>query len=134
MPAIRALIHQVGINPSGLKWQHFILAVDEMDEMLGCGQIKPHAGDVMELASIAVRPDRQGQGIGRALILSLLEKGPRPLYLMCRAALGPFYQKFGFRRLGVKEMPVYFRRIRQMFLAYERLSGSEEILLVMKLQ
>jgi hypothetical protein len=34
---IRSLIHTVGINPIGLNWRRFILAVDERDVMLGCG-------------------------------------------------------------------------------------------------
>ena len=41
-PAIRKLIWQVGINPIGLDWRRFVLAVDEEGRLLGCGQIKPH--------------------------------------------------------------------------------------------
>ena len=132
--AIRQLIHRVGINPGGLKWQRFVIAVDANDELLGCGQLKPHGISVMELASLAVQPQFQGQGIGRALLEHLMEEGPRPLYLMCRPALGPLYEKFGFERLGVGEMPTYFRRIRQMFMAYELMTRNEEVLLVMKLK
>jgi len=131
--AIRSLIHVVGINPGGLHWRRFVLAVEEQGRMLGCGQLKPHAGGVFELASIAVQPDHQGRGIGTALIRHMMEIGPRPLYLMCRTELGGFYERFGFQRIGVREMPGYFKRIRQMIIAYERLSGSGEILLVMKL-
>lgn len=131
--AIRRLIHAVGINPGGLRWQRFVLAVDEQGTMLGCGQLKPHSGGVIELASLAVQPDRQRRGIGTALILRLMEVGPRPLYLMCRTELGGYYERFGFQRLGVREMPRYFKRIRQLVMAYERLSGAGETLLVMKL-
>lgn len=134
MTTIRALIHQVGINPSGLDWRRFRLAVNEDGAVLGCGQIKPHPGGVMELASIAVKPGHQRRGIGSALIGDLLAKGSRPLYLMCRPELGAFYERFGFCRLSLKEMPAYFRRLRQMLLAYERLSRSPEILQIMKLQ
>ena len=67
-PAIRKLIWQVGINPIGLDWRRFVLAVDEEGRMLGCGQIKPHKGGIRELASIAVVPEARGLGIARAII------------------------------------------------------------------
>ena len=40
--AIKALIRAVNINPIGLKWQRFMVAVDENGRLIGCGQIKPH--------------------------------------------------------------------------------------------
>ena len=38
---IRDLIHLVSINPMGLDWKRFVVAVDDRDEMVGCGQLKP---------------------------------------------------------------------------------------------
>lgn len=134
MRAIRRLIHEARINPNGLDWPRFVLAVSGSGEVVGCGQLKPHSGDVMELASLAVTREYQSRGIGRALIEHLIKQGPRPLYLMCRPELGSLYEKFGFHRLTVKEMPAYFRRIRQMMGAYERLVNVKEMLLVMKLK
>ncbi len=132
--AIRDLIHRVQINPNGLDWHRFLLAVNEEDGMIGCVQLKPHGGEVMELASLAVEPAYRLRGIGRLLIEETLNTGPRPLYLMCRAELGPLYEKFGFEKLQVKEMPTYFRRIKRLFSAYERLNRGHEVLLVMKLK
>ncbi len=131
---IRNIIHRVGINPTGLDWRRFWLADDDDGTVLGCGQIKPHSGGALELASIAVQPDHQNRGIGTALIGELLQRGSRPLYLMCRPSLGSYYERFGFRRLGLREMPSYFRKLRQILLAYEHLSRSPETLLVMKLK
>lgn len=111
MPAIQALIWRVHINPTGLDWRRFTVATDEGGELVGCGQIKPHPGGVFELASIAVQPAWQGQGIGSALIESLLQSSPSPIYLTCRRELGGFYQQFGFQTTPPAVMPPYFRRL-----------------------
>jgi amino-acid N-acetyltransferase len=131
---IRDLIHLVGINPMGLDWKRFVVAVNERDEMIGCGQLKPHGREVVELASIAVRPDHQGKGIARALIEHLLKDGPRPLYLMCQSSLGPFYEKFGFRAVSYPEMPAYFQRMSKLAGLAASLARMQEYLLIMKLQ
>ena len=68
---IKDLIHRVGINPMDLDWHRFVVAVDGSGKMLGCGQLKPHGRDVIELASIAVEPSYQHQGIARVIIESL---------------------------------------------------------------
>jgi N-acetylglutamate synthase-like GNAT family acetyltransferase len=131
---IRGLIHQAGINPMGLDWKRFVVAVNDRDEMLGCGQIKPHGQDVLELASIAVYPEHQGKGIARAIINHLLRDSPRPLYLMCESALGPFYEKFGFHEISYEDMPRYFQRISKLAGLVTTLAKREERLLIMKLQ
>src|SRR5215510_6366481 len=82
---IKALIHLVGINPMGLDWKRFTVAVNEQEEVIGIGQIKPHGPDaeILELASIAVFPEYRGAGVARAIIEHLLKDSPRPLYLTC---------------------------------------------------
>jgi len=130
--AIRDLIHRVGINPMGLDWRRFVVAVNDRDEMIGCGQLKPHGQDVLELASIAVYPEHQGQGVARAIIEHLLSDSPRPLYLMCQSSLGPFYEKFGFQAIAYEEMPRYFQRISKLAGLVTSLAHQEERLLIMK--
>lgn len=131
---IKALINLVEINPSGLDWKRFIVAVNDGGQVIGCGQIKPHGGDIQELASIAVSPEYRGQGIARAVIEMLLRETTRPLYLMCIAHNGPMYEKFGFQAIPVDEMPRYFKRIKKLFDIAEVFRRSEEDLLVMKLE
>ncbi|HEY3473618.1 MAG TPA: GNAT family N-acetyltransferase [Anaerolineales bacterium] len=131
---IRSLILSVGINPTGLDWKRFIIAVDDADTMIGCGQLKPHGQNVLEIASIAVYPEYRGQGTARAIIEHLLQDSPRPLYLMCESSLGSFYEKFGFRAIPYAEMPRYFQRISKLAGLVTSLARREERLLVMKLQ
>jgi N-acetylglutamate synthase-like GNAT family acetyltransferase len=131
---IKELIHLVGINPMDLDWKRFIVAVNNRDEMIGCGQLKPHGKGILELASLAVYPEQQGKGIGQAIIQHLLKNSPRPLYLMCESSVGPLYEKFGFREIPYEEMPRYFQRISKLAGLVTTLARREESLLVMKLQ
>ncbi len=137
--AIRALIRQVQINPTGLEWQRFIVAVSEEGRLIGCGQIKPHPDGSRELASIAVAPDWRNTGVATAII-SHLGAGyagsgsgqTPPLYLTCRAGLGEFYQRFGFYPISSDQMPVYFRRVARLANALHNVRLFKEGLLVMK--
>lgn len=131
---IKDLIHLTGINPMGLDWRRFVVAVDDQEQVLGIGQIKPHGTDVLELASLAVYPEYRGLGVARAIIEHLLKESPRPLYLMCESSLGPLYEKFGFHALTYEEMPRYFQRISKLAGIVTTLARREERLLVMKLQ
>lgn len=131
---ITDLIHLVGINPSGLDWKRFVVAVDEEGTVLSCGQLKPHSEGIVELASIATHPEHRGQGLAHAIMDDLLQKAPRPLYLMCIAHNGPMYEKLGFYTISVDEMPKYFRRIRKLFDVAEVFRKPDEELLIMKLE
>ncbi len=129
---IRALIRLVGINPMSLDWRRFLVAVLQDGSLVGCGQIKPHGDGSNELASIAVHPTWQHQGIAAAIIQSLLNDRQGELYLTCRAGLGPFYEKFGFRIATGDELYPYYKRLTHLvgILGKMRLMG--EGLLVMK--
>ena len=129
--SIKDLIHRVGINPMDLDWHRFVIAVDGSGKMLGCGQLKPHGKDVIELASIAVEPSHQHQGVARVIIEYLIAQGPRPLYLTCRSRLGSFYEKWGFRSIEPAEMPAYFRRLSRLVNAMAAFMNDK--MLVMKL-
>ena len=131
---IKDLIHLVGINPMGLDWKRFVVAVNDREEILGIGQLKPHGAEVLELASIAVSPEHRGNGVARAIIEYLLKDSPRPLYLTCISTLEPLYQKFGFQTISYGEMPRYFQRISKLANVFFTFANKDESLLVMKLQ
>jgi N-acetylglutamate synthase-like GNAT family acetyltransferase len=133
-PAISRLIKQVRINPTGLDWRRFVVAVDGDGALFGCGQLKPHTGRIVELASIAVVPEQRQRGIARLLIEHLLVLAPRPVYLTCRSSLGPFYMKWGFRSVELAEMPAYYRRLAKVMSIVGNLFLADERLLVMALK
>ena len=118
----------------GLDWKRFVVAANDRDEMIGCGQLKPHGADILELASLAVYPEDRGKGVARAIIEHLLAESPRPLYLMCASPLGSLYEKFGFRRIPYEEMPRYFQRISKLAGLATTLLQRDQHLLIMKLQ
>ncbi len=129
---IRNIIRQVNINPTGLSWKRFVVAVDTDETIIGCGQVKPHKDGSQELASIAVLPEWRSQGIARRIIEDLLAHYPGRLYLMCRSTLEPLYQKFGFQAIDYAEMPPYFQQISRLAAVYNRLAHQPDQLSVMR--
>lgn len=131
---IKDLIHLAGINPTGLDWKRFIVAVNDGGEVIGCGQVKPHGAGIQEMASIAVSHGYRGRGFARKIIEELLRKTSRPLYLMCIAHNGPMYEKFGFKSITYDQMPRYFQRIKKVFGIADVFRQTGEELLVMILE
>src|SRR5713226_10593359 len=110
-PRILRLIREVRLPRMNLRWPNFVVA-EEDGEVIGMGQVKSHGDGSHELASIAVVPARQGQGIGTAVIKTLLAReGGGVLHLTCRRELEGYYERFGFRRLEPAEYPPYFARM-----------------------
>jgi len=130
--AIRNLIWRVKINPVDLNWHHFLVAVDEHNQLIGCGQIKTHQDGTRELASIAVMPEHQGKGIGHDIIQRLLENETLPLYLTCRSTLAAYYNKFGFTKVESKELPPYLKWIWRIASLFRRIFPQVGELYVMK--
>lgn len=107
---IQRMIREAGINPLGLHWPRFLIA-QEGEEIVGIGQVKVHSDGSRELASIAVIPARQRQGIATALIRELLRREDGVVYLYCRDTLETFYEPFGFRRVPGAQLPSALRRM-----------------------
>jgi N-acetylglutamate synthase-like GNAT family acetyltransferase len=129
-PTIRRLIKEAGINRMSLHWPNFVVA-EEDGAIVGIGQVKAHGDGSRELASIAVLPARQGQGIGSALIKALLAREPGvALHLTCRSQLQGYYERFGFRRLEPAEFPPYFGRMIPLINLVARFFGMQ--ILVMR--
>jgi len=129
---IRALIRSVRINPAGLDWRRFVVAIDGQGQLIGCGQIKPHRDRSCELSSVAVVEHWRGRGVARAIIERLLSENEPPLWLTCRSSLMPLYRGFSFREVRKdEEQPLYFRRLRRLAGVFKMLSKSNEYLAVM---
>jgi len=123
---IRALIRNVGINPLGLDWRRFYLAVDHDNQLVGCGQIKVHKDGSRELASIAVKENWRRLGIASRLIETLLHEVDGNVWLMCRSEMVPFYKKFGFIEvLRLDNLPSYFRRIASLWRMVSKIFGRK---------
>ncbi|HSH04359.1 MAG TPA: GNAT family N-acetyltransferase, partial [Anaerolineae bacterium] len=75
---IKGLIKEYGLNPLGLDWRRFLVAVDGAGNFVGCGQLKPHGDGSLELASLAVVRAWREKGVGRLLMEGLMRRGERP--------------------------------------------------------
>ena len=131
---IAALIRAARLNPLSLDWRRFVVA-DEGGRIVGAGQVKPHGDGARELASIAVAPDRQGRGIGAAIVATIIALEPPPLYLYCAEYNESYYLRFGFRALAPAEMPRSLRRIHAfvntLLGVLNRVTGQQRRLVVM---
>src|SRR2546428_3867465 len=107
---IRSQIRKARLPPMNLQWPNFVVA-EEDGQVIGVGQVKSHSDGSRELASIAVIPGRQREGIGTAIISKLLAREAGVvLHLSCRRELEGYYKRFGFRRIERAAYPHYFRR------------------------
>jgi N-acetylglutamate synthase-like GNAT family acetyltransferase len=136
-PTIRAIVRAANINPIGLHWQRFLVAEhpDSPGKIIGIGQIKSHRDGSRELASIAVIPEWQNQGIASQIINTLLVKETSesgPLHLMCQQHMASFYTRFGFRQITRDEMPPYFRRMARIAGVFAPFVSSDSRLAVMR--
>ena len=132
--AIKALIRAVNINPMGLKWSRFLVAVADNGELIGCGQIKPHRDGSRELASIAVQKEWRRQGVAGTLIQQLLANESPPVWLTCMNRLVPFYEPFGFVEVKAgdgRSLPRYFRLARTFFKPFQWVSRIPGYLAIM---
>lgn len=127
--AIRRIVRAARINPSGLEWPRFLVA-EEAGAIVGVGQVKPHRDGTRELASIAVVPDRQGRGIGTAIVNALIarEHG-EVLHLTCRREMQGYYEKFGFELIQRANYPPYFARRMPALNAFLRAFGIRIIVM-----
>lgn len=107
--AIEAAVREARINPLGIHWPHFLVAVAAggagPGQIVAIGQIKHHPDGSRELASIAVAPAHQRSGLAAALIHELLRREPGELYLYCRESLGRYYARFGFVEIAGAGLP-----------------------------
>ena len=130
---IRRLIRQVGINPLGLDWQRFVVAVHEDGERIGCAQLKIHSDQSHELASVAVAPAYRKQGVADAMIREILNEQTGPVYLTCRGSITSFYERYDFQEMtNLATMPAYFRKVKKAFTWLERLKWAERLAVMVR--
>lgn len=78
-----------------------IVAVDATGLTVGVGLRWTFGRDVGTIGLVLVAPDRQGRGIGRALMMALIaDSGSRALMLNATAEGLPLYEKLGFVSTG----------------------------------
>lgn len=103
-PLIRAWVREARLDPTALRWQHFLIAEDA-GIIVGIGQIRPYPR-CRELGSLVVAPERRGTGVGAQLVRALLVGEAGPIYLECGGHNEAFYLRFGFRPIPWQHAPM----------------------------
>jgi N-acetylglutamate synthase-like GNAT family acetyltransferase len=111
---IKHIVLSAMLAPYDLDWRRFMVAEEE-GQIVGVGQVRRHRDGSHELSSIAVIPQRQGQGIGSALIYELLKGEDDTVYLFCRTGLRGYYERFGFQQIPPEVLPQTMRRLFRFF-------------------
>lgn len=79
----------------------FVCFVFDGAYLIGAGRALADGVDCSYLCDIAVHPDYQGVGLGKALVSRLVERsrGHRKIILYAAPGKEAFYQKLGFKRM-----------------------------------
>ncbi len=75
--------------------------VFERGGLIGAGRALADGVDCAYLCDVAVHPDFQGKGLGKAIIAKLVElsSGHKKIILYANPGTEDFYRKLGFRRM-----------------------------------
>ena len=115
------LLCQAEESERALRWSlanlsDAVYRADDDDRQIGAATMQWRA-DPCELVELAVAPDRQGQGVGRAIITWLLaearRRGKRQMLVgTANSSIGniAFYQKCGFRMDHVRKDYFWYYR------------------------
>jgi len=106
---IVSLIHLAKLNPRNLQWENFLVAEDN-GKIVGVRQVKVHAQGTREVASGFVLPEYRNQGISALLMNELLAREDGPLYSMIDQKWLRYYERFGFRKVAVDQLPSDFHK------------------------
>ena len=93
---------------------HIVALEDDQDDedgaCVGCLVLLPIDADVVRMRQVAVQPDRQRQGIGRALVRfaeqSARARGHREIVAHVREPVIPFYGSLGYALTGSRFIEV----------------------------
>ena len=108
---IESMLREAGLPIAGVRpiIEDFLVIRDgEKDRIVAAGVIEWHAGDGL-IRSVVVDPERQGQGLGQALVSALMASTPADLYLLTESATG-FFRGLGFESIERDAAPAALRQ------------------------
>jgi amino-acid N-acetyltransferase len=81
--------------------------VEENKKIIGCCALHVCWEDLVEIKSLAVRKDRQKQGMAQQLIFTCIKEakeiGAKKIFVL--TYIPEYFRKFGFRRIRHSELP-----------------------------
>lgn len=80
------------------------LAAYEGENLAGCLMLSDHGSGVVQMRQVCVEPDRQGTGVGAALVreseAEARRRGYRRMMLHARDIAVGFYERLGYDKVG----------------------------------
>ena len=132
--AIWRIIRNRRLNPFGIDWSKFLVAVDPEERVIGIGQLKSHRRDSVELASIAVVRRYERQGIATDIIVSLIRRAEPGVWLSCLQKMREFYRQFGFEEVPPKDVaPGYYRIFARVSSIIALFGGANQRVIAMRI-
>ena len=107
--SIRALVHSERLNPTGLDWPNFLVALTG-GRIIGAVQMRKHTDGSRELGSLVVAKEARGQGIASRLIGMLLADDREPVWLITAEPNADAYSRWGFEQIETRAAPAKVRR------------------------
>lgn len=109
-PAILDLLKELEGDRSSFDITRFYVAKIAKN-LVGCVRTKMFDGGCLELASLAVNKNYQGQGIGSRLVEEILSKETaRPIFILTELNKEHFYNKFNFHIIKPLALPDEFKK------------------------
>ena len=102
--AIDVLVHSERLNPIGIAWPNFVVAIDE-GALVGAVQIRKHKDGSRELASLVVHASRRGHGVAARLIEALLAGEAGPIFVITGRVRAAYFAQWGFRPMDRRHAP-----------------------------
>ncbi|HVE53123.1 MAG TPA: GNAT family N-acetyltransferase [Ramlibacter sp.] len=106
--AITSLVHGEHLNPNDLHWQRFTVATDP-GGLVGAVQVRRHPDQARELGSFVVRRELRGLGVGALLVQEALRRESGPVFLVTRAQLAPYFERWRFELVPPRTAPASVR-------------------------
>ena len=100
--AIRALVHSERLNPTGLNWPNFLVAVIG-GRIIGAVQMRKHSDGSRELASLVVSKEARGYGIASRMIDAMLAEDHEPVWMITAEPYAGAYSRWGFEPIEVAD-------------------------------
>lgn len=110
-PAITQLVHGERLNPHGIGWANFVVAVMG-HTVVGAVQMRQHPDGSRELGSLVVSRAHRGRGIAGRLISALLARHAGTIHVITRDSNALHYRRWGFAVIDPCDAPRAVRRNR----------------------
>jgi len=109
-----------------------LFVVRDGDELVACAALHIFWSDLAEVRSVAVAEEKQDQGAGALLIKACLDeaRGLGIETIFCLTYKPEFFERFGFRRVDVMELP---RKVWGECQRCPKFPNCDEVALVYKL-